>query len=152
MRNKGLAAGFHLLPLHVSGAWSYGAYSHYPHGPYPTRHNSRCSVGEGVSQIHSKSPCTAQMCSKLFRCSCFPMDSGLAPQSVAQPVLAAAGLRPRQPRLSTAGDCGARLGDFKNLANMAPPLSVPKYGGSQRHVSTFPQNHKAQRRAIHEYT
>ena len=137
MRNKRLAAGFHLLPLHVSGAWSYGAYSHYPHGPYPSGHNSRCLDGERMSQIHSESPCTAQMCFKIFRRSLSPAGLSLAPNNVAQPVLAAAGLCPRQPRLSATGDCGARIGDFKSLVNMTPPSSVPKYGGSRFMLPLF---------------
>ena len=143
MRNKRLAAGSHLLPPHVTGAWSYGFYRHYPHGPYPSEYNASYFAGEWMSQIHRKSSCTAQMCFKIFCRSLSPLGLSLAPNDVAQPVLAAASLRPRQPRLSATGDCGARLGDFKNLANMAPPLSVPKNGGSQRHVSTFPQIHKA---------
>ncbi len=53
------------------------------------------------------------------------------------PILAAAGLRPRQPRLSATGDCGARLGDFKSLVNMTPPSSVPKYGGSRFMLPLF---------------
>ena len=53
------------------------------------------------------------------------------------PILAAASLRPRQPRLSATGDCGTRLGDFKNLANMAPPLSVPKMGGVNAMLAHF---------------
>lgn len=130
MRNKRLAAGSHLLPLHVSGVWSYG-FRHYPHGPYPSEYNASYFVGEGMSQIHSESPCTAQMCFKIFRRSLSPTGLSLAPNSVAQPVLAAAGLCPLQPRLSATGDCGARIGDFKSLVNMTPPSSVPKYGGSR---------------------
>lgn len=145
MRNKRLAAGSHLLPPHVTGAWSYGFYRHYPHGPYPTRHNSGCSVGEWCHGFRLATY-TVQM--QDHPSSLFSFPTGIEPGSAflyLQPILAAAGLRPRQPRLSAAGDCGARLGDFKNLANMAPPLSVPKNGGSQRHVSTFPQIHKARK-------
>ena len=63
------------------------------------------------------------------------------------PILAAAGLRPRQPRLSATSDCGARLGDFKNLANMAPPLSVPKMEGVNAMLAHFHKTTKQERRA-----
>ena len=141
MRNKRLAAGPHLLPPHVTGAWSYGSL-HYPHGPNPVGHNSRCLAGNWMLQIHSKSPCTAQMQVNLFCCSWFPLDSGLTPHFALQPILATAGLCPRQPRLSAAGDCGARIGDFKSLVNMIPPSSVPKYGGSRFMLPLFHKNTK----------
>ena len=82
MRNKKVAAGNHLLLLSCSGAWSYG-FRHYPRGPYPSRHNASCLGGEWMSCGSSYDLPATQMCSKLFHCSCFPMDSGLAKQSVA---------------------------------------------------------------------
>lgn len=145
MRNKRLVAGSHLLPPHVTGAWSYGFYSHYPHGPYPVGHNSRCLAGERLSCSSSLNLPAPQMQAIHFCCSCFPPDSGLAPLFGLQPILAATGLRPRQPRLPATGDCGTRFGDFKNLANMAPPFSVPKKWGESTpcyHISTKPQSTK----------
>ena len=143
MRNKRLAAGSHLLPPHVVGAWSYG-FRHYPHGPHPAGHSSRCPAGEWMSQIHRQSSCTAQMQISQFRNPIVPPDSGFASLFALQPVLAAAGLCPRQPRLPATGDCGARFGDFKNLANMAPPLSVPKEMGGVN--AMLPLFHKTTKR------
>ena len=83
MRNKRLTAGSHLLPPHVMGAWSYGFYSHYPRGPYPSRHNASCSGGEWMSCSSSLNLPAPQMCFKIFRRSLSPLGLSLVPNNVA---------------------------------------------------------------------
>ena len=142
MRNKRVAAGIHLLRLHVSGAWSYGSL-HYPHGPCQAMQCARYIVLERLSPVvflvsfpganASQSIFAVLLAQRLEASRQFPDR---------QPVLAAAGLRPRQPRSSTTSDCGARIGDFKSLANMTPPSSVPKYGGSRFMLAHFHKSTK----------
>lgn len=128
MRNRRLAAGAHLLPLHVSGAWSYG-FRHYPHGPEPVDASSSTPAGLWMSLVVPVTELKVQCLSTVKCRSLVPTDLGLAGKSDRHPILAAAGFRPRQPRLPAAGDCGARIGDFKSLVNMLPPFSVPRNGG-----------------------
>lgn len=136
MKNRRLAAGAHLLPLHVSGAWSYGL-RHYPHGPEPADVNSSTPVSSWMSLVVPFTELKVQHLSTEAYRSLVPTDLGLAGKSDRHPILAAAGLRPRQPCLSVAGDCGARIGDFKILVNMLPPFSVPRNGGLRSMLPLF---------------
>lgn len=140
MRNRRLAAGVHLLPRHVSGAWSYGL-RHYPRGPEPADVSSSTPARHWMSLVVRVTELKAQHLSTVECCSLLPAESGLASQSARCPVLVAAGLFPCQPRMPAAGDCGARSGDFKILVNMLPPFSVPRNGGwdSCYHFSTKEQ-------------
>lgn len=131
MRNKKVAAGNHLLLLSCSGAWSYG-FRHYPHGPFQAMQCARYIVLERLSPMALFINFSGANASQSILAVLLAQRLGASRQFPdRQPVLAAAGLRPRQPRLSATSDCGARIGDFKSLANMTPPSSVPKYGGSR---------------------
>lgn len=148
MRNRRLAAGVHLLPLHVSGAWSYGL-RHYPRGPEPADVSSSTPARHWMSLVVRVTELKAQHLSTVECCSLLPAESGLASQSVRCPILAATGLCPRQTRLPVAGDCGARSGDFKILVNMLPPFSVPRNGGLGFMLPLFHKRANKNRRRIH---